>query len=419
MNTSVYRFLRKINAHRKAFLKERAGRILSPCRRIELVHPFQRERICAMTFDDGPSALPVDGGLGMTETLLQILAHYGAHATFDVIGSTAPNYPDEAGEKGTALVFGKRFDHYPCFGQDTLAGVRIQLDIAQRILKEGHELCNHGDRHVLFGPNRAVYGSRAHFQTLEEVLADLRGLHELVEKELGYTLRFGRPPHYIDAIPDGHNAYDAYTRMGYLYLAACTDGGGWLPSCGDEQEDIRRMVAPLEAALKEDPNALNGHIIFQKDGLNQSCDPLVVKALPLQLELLHRYGYRVLSVGEMMARSPVEDVSEDDSVLPACRALEATGHAVAFRNNRFYPHRPVTLEELCTYAAPREAFLQSGGVKQYALSAEWVAPGEKWSAPAGTARMNDLLARLPGNPPPVHFGVRKELIEALAQGFSL
>ena len=60
-------------------------------RRIERVKTAKR--ICAMTFDDGPMDMPASpdrfGGRAMTDVLLDTLAEYGAHGTFDVVGCTA------------------------------------------------------------------------------------------------------------------------------------------------------------------------------------------------------------------------------------------------------------------------------------------------------------------------------------------
>ena len=52
---------------------------LSPVRRIERVKTTQR--ICAMTFDDGPCLLPPQPGsstMGLTEHLAQVLERHGA-----------------------------------------------------------------------------------------------------------------------------------------------------------------------------------------------------------------------------------------------------------------------------------------------------------------------------------------------------
>ena len=73
-------------------------------RRIERVHTTRR--ICAMTFDDGPMGLPASpdrfDGRTLTDVLLDTLAQYGARGSFDVIGDTSENYPDEAGKLGSA-----------------------------------------------------------------------------------------------------------------------------------------------------------------------------------------------------------------------------------------------------------------------------------------------------------------------------
>ena len=101
-----------------------------------------------------------------------------------------------------------------------------------------------------------------------------------------------RPPHYIDKIPDGHTSYDAYRYMNYQYLAASFDAGGWKPSKGSYEQDVREMTDLIERALMEDPDILNGQIIFQKDGCNMSLQTPVAGALDESLRLLTDAGYR-------------------------------------------------------------------------------------------------------------------------------
>ena len=60
---------------------------VSYSRRIEKIKTGKR--ICAMTFDDGPTKAE-----GLTESLVDILNQFGAKGTFDVIGTTENNYPD-------------------------------------------------------------------------------------------------------------------------------------------------------------------------------------------------------------------------------------------------------------------------------------------------------------------------------------
>lgn len=93
-------------------------------RRIERVKTG--ERICAMTFDDGPMGLPASPdrfeGKTLTDVLLDTLAQYGAKGSFDVIGDTSENYPDEAGKLGSAAWGGVKFDHYPDIHCDDKGG---------------------------------------------------------------------------------------------------------------------------------------------------------------------------------------------------------------------------------------------------------------------------------------------------------
>lgn len=137
--------LRAANRYVKAFRRARMGRHLSRVRRIERVYPPAGRRVVAMTFDDGPTASPArpGDGRGLTELILEALAKYGARGTFDVIGTTAGNYPDTGGKLGTPLWSGVKYDHYPEFGRDEMAGVVNQKALARRMVAEGHELSNH------------------------------------------------------------------------------------------------------------------------------------------------------------------------------------------------------------------------------------------------------------------------------------
>ena len=361
----IFDAARKINKYRKMRKKAMAGRYLSPVRRIERVSPQSGQRYVAMTFDDGPSAAPprpVPGGIdlqtGLTDLLCQILDSYNAKGTFDVIGTTEFNYPDKAGKEHHFTWSGTKFDHYPDFDNDKLAGIANQINIARALLESGHELANHGFRHILFGPMRFFYGTRTYFHKLAEVIYDLSTLHTLVKSELGYEMHFSRPPHYIDNIPDGFSAYDAYRDMGYQYLAASFDGGGWLPTVGNYDDDTAKMVKPLETALLADPNSLNGQIIFQKDGYNMSHQTPVADALPLQLNLLRDNGYKVITASELISLSPFEDLTDAHPCFASARELANANHCIGYKNNTFQPDRLVTHGELAMMLTPPEVLRQ-------------------------------------------------------------
>jgi len=360
---------RKVNKHIKKYKKAQAGKYLSLSRRIERVYPIKDKRYVAMTFDDGPSAaIPEPNNsnteIGLTRVLLDILQKYNAKGTFDVIGTTEHNYPDKLGKLGTAAWGGTRHDHYPDFGNDSLAGVKHQTELARLILSEGHEVSNHGYRHVLFGPKRLVYGGRDHFKSLDEVVQDLNKLHNLVKTELNYDMKLSRPPHYIDNIPGGFNSYDAYTIMGYKYLAASLDGGGWKASCGDYQQDIRVMIAPLENALNKDTNSLNGQIIFQKDGYNMSHQTPIADALDKHLELLINNGYEVITVSELLRQSPFEDLNPEDEIFESVKLMDGMGLCIGYKNNTFQPDRELTMGELVMMITPPE-YIRAHYIKSF------------------------------------------------------
>lgn len=275
-------------------------------RRIERVHTTRR--ICAMTFDDGPMGLPASpdrfNGRTLTDVLLDTLAQYGARGSFDVIGDTSANYPDEAGKLGSAAWGGVRFDHYPDIHCDEQGGAEHNDRLIRRMLAEGHQITNHGYRHIIFGKKPFVYGAREYLPGFDAAVEDLTRLHTLMQTRYGYTMTLARPPHYVDKMTGGFTSYDVYDHMGYQYMAASFDGAGWLPSTDPDPEaalqaEIRAMVEPMRKALEKDPDFFCGQIIFQKDGYNMAKRTPVAFALGEQLALLQEYGYQVVPVGEL------------------------------------------------------------------------------------------------------------------------
>ena len=328
-------------------IRSRTPVYLSPVRRIERV--ALKERLCAMTFDDGPCRLPANpddfGGRPLTQVLLDTLERYGAKGTFDVVGDTSANYPDTAGREGSPAWGGVAYDHYPDFQKDADGGAEHCPELISRILEGGHEITSHTYAHVLFGKKSLVYGKRHHLDTLEQAVEDLERLDGLLKEKWGYAIRLSRPPHYVDNIAGGFSSYDAYALMGYQYLAASFDGAGWLP-LPSYQGEVEATWRPIEERLNQDPNYFCGQIIFQKDGYNMARRSPIAHGLERQLELLTARGYQVVTVSELLSRSPFLDVGPETSAGRDAQVLLRAGWCPAFRDNSLRPESVLTRGEL-------------------------------------------------------------------------
>ena len=260
-------------------------------RRIERVQTTRR--ICAMKFDDGPMGLPASpdrfDGRTLTDVLLDTLAQYGARGSFDVIGDTSANYPDEAGKLGSAAWGGVRFDHYPDIHCDEQGGAEHNDRLIRRMLAEGHQITNHGYRHILFGKKPFVYGAREYLPGFDAAVEDLGRLHALMQTRYGYTMTLARPPHYVDKMTGGFTSYDVYDRMGYQYMAASFDGAGWLPSTDPDPEAALQAESPFADVGREEPLfdrltalAEQRAIVFSDNRLRLD-DPMTVGELAMLL----------------------------------------------------------------------------------------------------------------------------------------
>ncbi len=336
---------KKVKHHFQDEIKRRTPVYISPVRRIERVKTS--ERICAMTFDDGPCRLPASpgGDRPLTLSLIDTLEKHGAKGTFDVVGDTSTNYPDVAGKHGSASWGGEKYDHYPDINKDSDGGAANCPELIERILSGGHEITSHTYAHILYGWKPLVYGRRKFLGDIELVLSDLEKLHSLMLSKYNYEIKLSRPPHYVDRISNHLTSYDAYACMGYQYMAASFDGAGWLP-LSSYQAEVEATWKPMERALDIDPDFFCGQIIFQKDGYNMARRTPIADGLEKQLELLDRYGYRVVTVSDLLKQSPFADCANGDPAYPYAKKLLETGFCPAFRDNTIRVEKPVTRGEL-------------------------------------------------------------------------
>ena len=322
---------------------------ISPVRRINGVK--LDERICAMTFDDGPFNMapnPANYDGSLTMCLVETLERHGAVGTFDCIGDTSENYPDEAGEPGTALWGGKAYDHYPDINKDQYGGIKNNPELTARIL-QNHEITCHSYVHRIWGRKSVIYGARKYMGSIEDVIQDLKRFDNIMKEEHSYQVQFGRPPHYVDRIDGKFTSYDAYAMLGYQYLGAGPDGGGWLP-LADYELEVEAMKKAISDPLAQNPDAFCGAIIFQKDGCNMARRTPVADALEYQLSELDKYGYKVVSVRDLLKYSQFGDLSPKDKGYDICKAMLEKGLCPAFSDNCIHPEKPVTAAELAMAA---------------------------------------------------------------------
>ena len=87
-----------------------------------------------------------------------------------------------------------RFDHYPDIHCDEQGGAEHNDRLIRRMLAEGHQITNHGYRHILFGKKPFVYGAREYLPGFDAAVEDLGRLHALMQTRYGYTMTLARPP---------------------------------------------------------------------------------------------------------------------------------------------------------------------------------------------------------------------------------
>jgi peptidoglycan/xylan/chitin deacetylase (PgdA/CDA1 family) len=409
----------------KKFITPAEKHNLSYTRRIEQIKTDRR--ICAMTFDDGPMDMPAApdrfDGKSLTDILLDTLAEFGAKGTFDVVGDTSANYPDQAGKVGSAAWGGVKYDHYPDIHCDDKGGAEHNDRLIRRILAEGHQITNHGYRHIIFGKKPFVYGARVYLGSVDKAVEDLRKLDALMRDRYGYQISMHRPPHYVDRMQDGFTSYDVCDRMGYQYMAASFDGAGWLPSTLSDPEaaleaEVNAMVEPMRKALEKDPDFFCGQIIFQKDGYNMGKRTPVAFGLRKQLELLKEYGYQVVTVETLMAESPFADLGRDDPLFEKLYKLQQE-RAIVFSDNRLRLDDPMTYGELAMLLAPKNealdrrwaAIRKSGKhADAYCGAMDWCV--EKGLIPVGTKSSDHVTALPDGLFAPVSDHTRRSVYAA-------
>lgn len=184
----------------------------------------------ALTFDDGPHPK-------YTAEILDILAEYGAHATFFVIGQNAKKYPD----------------------------------LVRRELNDGHEVGNHTEHHYHTGQIGA-----------ETLRRDMAACEETLLTLTGVRPTLFRPPEGV---------YNAAVRqacedMDYRAVLWCVDTRDW----------AHNPVGNIVANVRQ--NTVNGSIILMHDFVAEnSPTPAALRRL---LPILQASGYEFVTVSQLL-----------------------------------------------------------------------------------------------------------------------
>ncbi|KAI9042356.1 chitin deacetylase [Aspergillus affinis] len=224
----------------------------------------------ALTFDDGPSPY--------TNQLLDILAEYGAKATFFVLGDAVTSSPD-------AIVRARREGHQ--IGSHTYA-------LSYHIYNVYHASCvairNAIDS--MFNPSNLPSYSHLSLSSLsnEEVAQQMTRLEDTLRPIMGDAPTYMRPP-YLEV---NNNVLSVLRDLGYKVISSSVDTKDY------ENNEPSRISLSFDKFVSE-LNA-GGNIVLAHDIHEQTVVTLARK----MLEESKRRGLKVTTVGECLGETEAE-----------------------------------------------------------------------------------------------------------------
>jgi len=202
-----------------------------------------KEKIVALTFDDGPDPR-------YTPQILDILRREGVKATFFMIGANA---------------------------------VR-NADIVKRVYSEGHDIGNHSYSHSdMFG------------KPVTQIEIEFNAMQRVLESQLGIRTLLLRPPYMSESAirtDDGMRVFATAGRLGYITMRATIDPNDWAMRTAQQ---ISSHV--IDEALIEEEDRI---VLLHDSGGSRI---QTIQALPDIIRTLKRLGYHFVSAHEMMGLS--------------------------------------------------------------------------------------------------------------------
>nr|WP_313770681.1 polysaccharide deacetylase family protein [Bacillus sp. S/N-304-OC-R1] len=202
-----------------------------------------KEKIVAITFDDGPHPT-------FTPQILDILAKYDAKATFFVAGNKVKRFPD----------------------------------VLERIAKEGHEIGNHTFNHIY---NRNI--------TASTLTSELEQTDQIIQSITGYKPSLYRPVGglYNDLI------INTAAQNGKLVIL-----WSWHQ---DPQDWKNTTASKISNHITKGVNPGNIILLHDWFGSEFDESSQTVNGLETTLNDLYNKGYKCVSVSELLLRSKMND----------------------------------------------------------------------------------------------------------------
>ena len=194
------------------------------------------EKVVALTFDDGPSAV-------WTPQILDELKKAGIKATFFMVGKHVKQYPE----------------------------------IAKRVAREGHEIENHGYDHKVM-----IY-----YKT-DELKKEINDTEKVIRDVTGQTTKYFRPPKAWLTSAEKQKIKE----MGYGIVLWSLNSKDWV-TFHDKQitSYILRQIKPGEIILFHDSGG-----VFNTEGGDRT---QTVKTIPRLVRKLQEKGYRFVTISEL------------------------------------------------------------------------------------------------------------------------
>ena len=196
-----------------------------------------KDKLVALTFDDGPSP-------DWTPKVLDALKQADVKATFFMLGKHVQEYPD----------------------------------IARLVASQGHEIGNHSySHHVLI------------YYTKNELINEIKEAEQVIKKVTGVTTKYFRPPKAWLTQAEK----ETIKALGYQVVLWSLNSKDWVTF--DEKYIVRYLVKhiqPGDIILFHDSGGT-----FSTEGGNRE---ETVKTIPRLVEKLREKGYKFVTISEML-----------------------------------------------------------------------------------------------------------------------